>query len=281
MPKPPRRPPPRTRKIDSPSHHSVADRAIVAKPTDPRQPGLFDEPLPKWIRPCLPTLVDKPPVGPQWVHEIKWDGYRVSAYVADGVATIRTRNGHDWTKRFPAIARAAAELRQRGRILARRCLRLRSRHGAELRGLRLGRLASGRCLHWRRYCWRSGRLLRGAPGLVEPGPAQTAFRRPDFHRCDLHDRQRIGQAMTTHPAQAILTRSTLHCPYCGAERTEILLVNACMIRFDCPCGTDLHPRPRDCCVFCSYGTIACPPIQDARISDASSSCTEVDREAPR
>ena len=81
------------------------------------RPACLDEPLPKWIRPCLPTLVDKPPVGPQWVHEIKWDGYRVSAYVADGKATIRTRNGHDWTARFPAIARAAAALKVRSAVI--------------------------------------------------------------------------------------------------------------------------------------------------------------------
>ena len=43
------------------------------------------------------------------VHEIKWDGYRVSAYVAEGKATIRTRNGHDWTKRFPSIAAAVGQ----------------------------------------------------------------------------------------------------------------------------------------------------------------------------
>ena len=75
MSKPPRRPP-TTLKSDAPSV-AAADRAIVAKPADPRQAGLFDEPLPKWIRPCLPTLVDQPPIGPQWVHEIKWDGYRL------------------------------------------------------------------------------------------------------------------------------------------------------------------------------------------------------------
>ena len=75
---------------------------------------LFYEPLPKWwIKPRLPTLVDKPPVGRQWVQEIKWDGYRVSAYVADGKVTIRTRNGHDWPVRFSAIARAAAALKVR------------------------------------------------------------------------------------------------------------------------------------------------------------------------
>ena len=116
MSKPPRPAPSRTRKTNT-SREARTDRAIVAKPADPRQAGLFDEPLPKWIKPCLPTLVDKPPVGPQWVHEIKWDGYRVSAYVADGRATIRTRNGHDWTARFPAIARAAAALKVRSAVI--------------------------------------------------------------------------------------------------------------------------------------------------------------------
>ena len=110
----PRRP--SKRKTDAP-RDAVASPAFIAKPSDPRQSGLFDEPLPKWIKPCLPTLVDKPPVGPQWVHEIKWDGYRVSAYVAGGQAAIRTRNGHDWTARFPAIARAAAALKGRSAVI--------------------------------------------------------------------------------------------------------------------------------------------------------------------
>ena len=117
MPKPPRRPPaPRARKTDVASER-VGSPAIVAKPADPRQAGLFDEPLPKWIKPCLPTLVDKPPIGPQWVHEIKWDGYRVSASVAGSNATIRTRNGHDWTKRFPAITRAVEALKVRSAVI--------------------------------------------------------------------------------------------------------------------------------------------------------------------
>ncbi|MEJ0094233.1 MAG: non-homologous end-joining DNA ligase [Methylocella sp.] len=96
---------PRARKTDVASER-VSSRAIVPKPADPKQPGLFDHPLPKWIPPCLPTLVAKPPSGEKWTHEIKWDGYRVSAYVAGGNATIRTRNGFDWTPRFPAIAGA-------------------------------------------------------------------------------------------------------------------------------------------------------------------------------
>ena len=67
MQKPPKRPPtPRARKTDV-AVERVAGRAFVAKAPDLRQAGLFDKPLPGWIKPCLPTLVDKPPVGPQWV----------------------------------------------------------------------------------------------------------------------------------------------------------------------------------------------------------------------
>lgn len=116
MAKPPRRPRTQTRKTDAVADRA-AGRSIVAKPADPRQAGLFDAPLPGWIKPCLPTLVDKPPVGPQWVHEIKWDGYRVSVYVEAGAVIIRTRNGHDWTKRFPAIAAAAARLPVRSAVI--------------------------------------------------------------------------------------------------------------------------------------------------------------------
>ena len=116
MPKSPRTPSPKLRKTEA-SSASVASDAVVAKPADPRQAGLFDEPIPRWIKPCLPTLVDKPPVGPLWVHEIKWDGYRVSATVAAGEVTIRTRNGYDWTKRFPAIARAVAALKVRSAVI--------------------------------------------------------------------------------------------------------------------------------------------------------------------
>ena len=95
----------------------VEGRALVARPTDPRQAGLFDAPLPKWIKPCLPTLVEKPPAGDYWIHEIKWDGYRVSAYVADGKVTIRTRNGYDWTAGFPSISAALLKLDVRSAVV--------------------------------------------------------------------------------------------------------------------------------------------------------------------
>jgi bifunctional non-homologous end joining protein LigD len=57
-----------------------------------------------------PRLVAKPPDGARWVHEIKFDGYRVQMHVRAGVATIFTRNGHDWTGKFPELAEDLAEL---------------------------------------------------------------------------------------------------------------------------------------------------------------------------
>lgn len=111
------KPPPQERKTDDDFIDRVVGSALVGKPIDRRQAALFDAPLPKWIKPCLPTLVDKPPAGEAWIHEIKWDGYRISAYVADGKVTIRTRNGHDWTSRFPAIAAALLKLNVRSAVI--------------------------------------------------------------------------------------------------------------------------------------------------------------------
>ena len=66
--------------------------------------------MPDAIAPCLATLVDAVPRGEQWLHEIKWDGYRLIAFVRRGKARLTTRNGHDWTHRFPGIAKALGSL---------------------------------------------------------------------------------------------------------------------------------------------------------------------------
>jgi bifunctional non-homologous end joining protein LigD len=66
--------------------------------------------VPAFIAPQLCRLVDRPPVGSNWVHEIKFDGYRVQLRVDGGSVTIKTRKGLDWTDKFPEIARAAKRL---------------------------------------------------------------------------------------------------------------------------------------------------------------------------
>jgi bifunctional non-homologous end joining protein LigD len=70
-----------------------------------------------FIPPCLPSRAERPPSGPGWVHEIKHDGFRMMVRRdPDGVRLI-TRNGHDWTDRFPLIAQAAGALRIRSFLL--------------------------------------------------------------------------------------------------------------------------------------------------------------------
>jgi DNA ligase D-like protein (predicted ligase) len=66
--------------------------------------------LPSWIKPQLTKLVDKPPEGPEWLHEIKFDGYRMHARLDRGEFRLLTRTGLDWTHKYPTIAAAAASL---------------------------------------------------------------------------------------------------------------------------------------------------------------------------
>jgi bifunctional non-homologous end joining protein LigD len=60
--------------------------------------------------PQLATLVDSPPAGNAWMHEVKYDGYRAIVAVAGGKTKVFTRTGLDWTEKFPEIARAAAAM---------------------------------------------------------------------------------------------------------------------------------------------------------------------------
>ena len=66
--------------------------------------------LPDTMDAQLALLVDKAPAGESWVHEIKFDGYRMLCRVADGRCRIQSRNGKDWTDAFPSIADAVARL---------------------------------------------------------------------------------------------------------------------------------------------------------------------------
>lgn len=60
----------------------------------------------------------------------------------------------------------------------------------------------------------------------------------------------------------MILESTLTCPHCGQQQTATMPVDACIYFHECPgCGLLLRPRPGDCCVFCSYGTVPCPPVQ--------------------
>lgn len=69
------------------------------------------ESLPRFVEPCLATLQDKPPAGDAWLHEVKFDGYRLQARISAGKVKLLTRSGLDWTERFgERIADALAAL---------------------------------------------------------------------------------------------------------------------------------------------------------------------------
>ena len=60
-------------------------------------------------------------------------------------------------------------------------------------------------------------------------------------------------------------QSTITCPSCGHQAIETMPTDACQYLYDCKaCGLQMKPKIGDCCVFCSYGDVPCPPIQEER-----------------
>ena len=72
---------------------------------------------PAWIEPCIPTLVKTPPIGADWLHEIKHDGYRAISVIDRGKAKIFTRRGHDWSARMPNIKAALERLKVKSAVI--------------------------------------------------------------------------------------------------------------------------------------------------------------------
>ncbi len=73
--------------------------------------GARKEPVPpQRIKPELAVLADTPPEGDDWIHEIKYDGYRILSRIKNKKIVLFTRHGKDWTRKFPSIARALAKL---------------------------------------------------------------------------------------------------------------------------------------------------------------------------
>jgi bifunctional non-homologous end joining protein LigD len=82
-----------------------ASQAVKAGPSRRSRPNSA---LPQFVPPQLSQPVEKPPSGPQWVHEIKLDGFRMAARFDNGRVQLLTRTGLDWTAKYPAAAAALA-----------------------------------------------------------------------------------------------------------------------------------------------------------------------------
>lgn len=72
---------------------------------------------------------------------------------------------------------------------------------------------------------------------------------------------------------ALERRSAITCPECGHTTIETMPVDACQFFYDCKgCGAVIRPQAGDCCVFCSFGTVPCPPVQVERASGEDGAC---------
>jgi bifunctional non-homologous end joining protein LigD len=96
------------------SNQSKSANESSAVPTKARRlasmPGARKAPMPDNPRPQLATLVEKAPEGYDWLHEIKYDGYRLLASIERGKVRLITRGGLDWTAKFPELAQRLGEL---------------------------------------------------------------------------------------------------------------------------------------------------------------------------
>ena len=67
----------------------------------------------------------------------------------------------------------------------------------------------------------------------------------------------------SQPEHAFEPYSTLTCPECGHQSKDLMPTDACQFFYDCPnCKAILKPNAGDCCVYCSFGDVKCPPIQE-------------------
>ncbi|MDF2940860.1 MAG: ligD [Gammaproteobacteria bacterium] len=79
--------------------------------------GAKRKPMPKSFNPELAILVKEVPKDPGWSYEIKFDGIRMLCFINEAEASLITRNGKDWTKKFPAVAKAAAHFKLKNAVL--------------------------------------------------------------------------------------------------------------------------------------------------------------------
>jgi bifunctional non-homologous end joining protein LigD len=87
-----------------------SEKGEIAPPPRRAVPGARKGPLPEKLAPQLASVAKQAPAGEEWLHEIKYDGYRIIARLDGGKVRLFTRNGLDWTAKFPELRRALAVL---------------------------------------------------------------------------------------------------------------------------------------------------------------------------
>jgi bifunctional non-homologous end joining protein LigD len=145
-------------------------------------PGARKAAMPEFVPPQLATLVDKPPVGDAWFHELKLDGYRLLCHLDRGQVRFWTRNRKDWTAKFPALGKAVKALRLKSAILDGEVVALDAEGRASFQKLQQQinkNSAAGLMFHVFDLVYIDGFLLTGCPLHARKRMLAEVFERVD------------------------------------------------------------------------------------------------------
>ena len=153
---------------------------------------------PGFVEMVNPSLVTKPPSGPKWAHEIKWDGYRAQAHLKGKRVQMFTRQGNDWTGKFGPISEALPKLRVDNAILDGEVVTLGKNGLSDFHGLRhqLGTMLPAIVYQVFDLLWLDGEDLRPLAVCRAQGAAQgpASPRGRDDPLCRLCRGRRRGHA---------------------------------------------------------------------------------------
>jgi ATP dependent DNA ligase domain len=156
----------------------------------------------RFIKPCQPTLSDKAPSGPLWLHEIKHDGYRIIACKSGDQVRLWSRNGRDWSREFLAVTEALRALRVEEIVLDGEAMAHCKDGLPDFHGLRAEEGGAGACLF-------AFDLLRLNGEDLRPRPLRIAGR--DYARLLGAQARRCASASiwrpTARPSSATPARS--------------------------------------------------------------------------
>ncbi len=172
---------------DSPpvSHATVSPPADLASAREADLASAPEAPMPDFVEPMKATLADAPFSGPDWLFEVKWDGYRVEAVIRDGRVSLWTRNRQDAARYFPWLAGPADWISAREAIVDGEVVALRPDGTADFG------------------------LLQAALGAIGPGGARTVGRGA---RGEAEDRGAVALAYEVFDLLYLDGRSSLDLP---------------------------------------------------------------------
>ena len=191
---------------------TIAQTAARAPKRNATRKRAGDE-LPAFVEPSLATLSDKAPATGNWIHEIKFDGYRLQARLDHGKVKLLTRRGLDWTKKFPSIAAPLAKLPATTALIDGEVV-VEGEDGVSSFSLLQQALKSGRYRPHGLLCVRSAASRRRrhpafAVAHAQGGPRQAPGTRADDDRCAERVDRRAGARTAQACAQARAGRHRL------------------------------------------------------------------------